>query len=158
MFNHNHPQSNKTQQGKVKKMRLVWLHHEWVSYGHEIAAQAVISEWHAMGGQWIAVRETPCWESRWKPLFLDPSLSEEGGEIQVKKSKNSLYLHRIKHQYSGITILQIEWRVEWVGLLTWGAQWILSICGWSDTSKSSVTRSTGSRFACLEPRSNRSQH
>ena len=58
--NPNPPQSNKIQQGEVKKNALSPITtQKRVSYGHEIAARAVTLEWRARDGQWIVVRETP---------------------------------------------------------------------------------------------------
>ena len=74
-INPNRPQHNKTQHGDERKSLIT--SYKRVSYGHEIAVQAVTPEWRAMGGQRIVVRDAPC--SNLDPLFGGDSLKTKKG-------------------------------------------------------------------------------
>ena len=70
--NPNHPQSNKTQQGEVKKMRKVQLRHRSGAhnYGYEIVPWAATPEWRAMDRQCIiVVRKPPVRNQGGTPIF-----------------------------------------------------------------------------------------
>ena len=93
--NPNRPQSNKIQQGEVKKMRQVRLRHRSGShnYGNEIAARAATPEWRAMGEQCIVVRGSPVRNPGGTPIFWP--LPFRGDSLETKKWARELGLTKI---------------------------------------------------------------
>ena len=79
LINPNPPQSNKIQQGEVKKMPYVQLRHR---SGYHMGTKS-LPEWRARDGQCIVVRETPGWYPGVKPAFFGP-LPFRGDSLETK--------------------------------------------------------------------------